>query len=116
MNPIPTLHERPQGALPSNTEPNPRGGLKAITTRSGVFYDGPPIPPTSYLPKEVEREPKVTKDKVQPTSSESTAHVQPLVVQSSHNPSEPASAPAPTKPSYAHNNNSFEELPKRNPY
>ncbi|GJR19292.1 hypothetical protein Tco_0967819 [Tanacetum coccineum] len=53
---------------------------------------------------------------VQPTSSESTAHVQPLVVQSSHNPSEPASAPAPTKPSYAHNNNSFEELPKRNPY
>ncbi|GJX77007.1 hypothetical protein Tco_0323818 [Tanacetum coccineum] len=74
------LHERPQGALPSNTKPNPRGDLKAITTRSGVFYDGPPIPPTSSLPKEVEREPKVTKDKVQPTSSESTAHVQPSVV------------------------------------
>ncbi|GJT40590.1 hypothetical protein Tco_0940455 [Tanacetum coccineum] len=39
-----------------------------------------------------------------------------MVVQSSHIPSEPASAPAPTEPSYAHNNNSFEELPKRNPH
>ncbi|GKC26023.1 hypothetical protein Tco_1028173, partial [Tanacetum coccineum] len=82
------LHERPQGALLCNTKPNPRGDLKAITTRSGVFYYGPPIPPTSSLPKEVDREPKVTKDK-------------------------PASAPA---PSSAHNNNSFEELPKRNPH
>ncbi|GKC99502.1 hypothetical protein Tco_1169777 [Tanacetum coccineum] len=58
------LHERPQGALPSNTKPNPRGDLKAITTRSGVFYDGPLIPPTLSLPKEVECEPKVTKDKM----------------------------------------------------
>ncbi|GKF57482.1 hypothetical protein Tco_0171019, partial [Tanacetum coccineum] len=32
-------------------------------------------------PKEVERETEATKDKVQPTSLESTAHVQPLVVQ-----------------------------------
>ncbi|GKC40785.1 hypothetical protein Tco_1053169 [Tanacetum coccineum] len=98
------------------TEPNPRGDLKAITTRSGVFYDGPPIPSTPSLQKEVEREPKVTKDKVQPTSLESTAHVQPPVVQSSHIPSEPASAPAPTEPSSAHYNNYFEELPKRNPH
>ncbi|GJR35084.1 reverse transcriptase domain-containing protein [Tanacetum coccineum] len=58
------------------------GDLKAITTRSGVAYDGPTIPPTpSPLPKEVERETEATKDKVQTTSSESTAHVQPLVVQ-----------------------------------
>ncbi|GJZ93527.1 reverse transcriptase domain-containing protein [Tanacetum coccineum] len=33
------------GSLPSNTVVNPKGGLKAITTRSGVSYDGPPIPP-----------------------------------------------------------------------
>nr|GEX65409.1 reverse transcriptase domain-containing protein [Tanacetum cinerariifolium] len=33
------------GPLPSNTIANPRGDLKAITTRSGVCYDGPPIPP-----------------------------------------------------------------------
>ncbi|GKC81341.1 reverse transcriptase domain-containing protein, partial [Tanacetum coccineum] len=53
-----------------------------ITTRIGVAYDGPSIPPTpSPLPEEVERETKVTKDKVQTTSLESTEHVQPLVVQ-----------------------------------
>ncbi|GJT92967.1 hypothetical protein Tco_1081812 [Tanacetum coccineum] len=70
------------GSLPSNTVANPRGDVKAITTRSGVAYDGPTIPPTpSPLPKEVERETEATKDKVQTTSSESTAHVQPLVVQ-----------------------------------
>ncbi|GKF92364.1 hypothetical protein Tco_0279083, partial [Tanacetum coccineum] len=33
------------GPLPSNTVNNPKGDLKAITTRSGVSYDGPPIPP-----------------------------------------------------------------------
>ncbi|GKA76063.1 hypothetical protein Tco_0782441 [Tanacetum coccineum] len=31
-------------SLPSNTIPNPRNEAKAITTRSGVSYDGPPIP------------------------------------------------------------------------
>ncbi|GKB24998.1 reverse transcriptase domain-containing protein [Tanacetum coccineum] len=35
------------GPLPSNTIANPRGDLKAITTRSGVSYYGPPIPPPS---------------------------------------------------------------------
>nr|GEW42536.1 reverse transcriptase domain-containing protein [Tanacetum cinerariifolium] len=51
------------GSFPSNTIANPRGDLKAITTRSGVSYDGPPIPPPfSSLPKVVERVPKVTKD------------------------------------------------------
>ncbi|GJW36811.1 reverse transcriptase domain-containing protein [Tanacetum coccineum] len=45
------------GSLPSNTVANPRGDLKAITTRSGVAYDGPTILPTSSsLPKVVERE------------------------------------------------------------
>ncbi|GKB48212.1 reverse transcriptase domain-containing protein [Tanacetum coccineum] len=56
--------------------------MKAITTRSGISYDGPTIPPpSSPLSKEVEREPEVTKDKVQTTSSRNTSHVQPLVVQ-----------------------------------
>nr|GEX03631.1 zinc finger, CCHC-type [Tanacetum cinerariifolium] len=36
---------------------------------------------TSSLPKEVERESEVTRDKVETTSSESTTHVQPPVVQ-----------------------------------
>nr|GEU81710.1 reverse transcriptase domain-containing protein [Tanacetum cinerariifolium] len=70
------------GSLPSNIVANPRGDLKAITTRSGIAYEGHSIPPISFsLPKEVERESEVTKDKVQSTSSESTAHVQPRVVQ-----------------------------------
>ncbi|GJX39966.1 reverse transcriptase domain-containing protein [Tanacetum coccineum] len=46
------------GPLPSNTVVNPKGDLKAITTRSGVSYDGPPIPPPfSSYPKVVEKEP-----------------------------------------------------------
>ncbi|GKD99380.1 reverse transcriptase domain-containing protein, partial [Tanacetum coccineum] len=52
------------GSLPSNTVANSRGDVKAITTRSGVAYDGPTIPPThSPLPKEVEHETEETKDK-----------------------------------------------------
>ncbi|GKE73325.1 hypothetical protein Tco_1535366 [Tanacetum coccineum] len=52
------------GSLPSNTIANPRGDLKVITTRSGVSYNGPMIPPTSFpLLKEVERKPEATKDK-----------------------------------------------------
>ncbi|GJX30543.1 DNA-directed DNA polymerase [Tanacetum coccineum] len=45
------------GSLPSNTVADPRGDVKAITTQSGVAYDGPTIPPTpSPLTKDVERE------------------------------------------------------------
>ncbi|GJY62955.1 reverse transcriptase domain-containing protein [Tanacetum coccineum] len=47
------------GSLPSNTVANSRGDLKEITTRSGISYDGPPIPPPfSPLPKVVEWEPE----------------------------------------------------------
>ncbi|GKA68055.1 reverse transcriptase domain-containing protein [Tanacetum coccineum] len=80
------------GPLPSNTVTNPKGDLKAITTRSGVSYDGPPIPPPfSFSPKVVEREPEVTKDLVQP----STEKVQPLDVQPQAPTSEPVNAPKP---------------------
>nr|GEV73797.1 reverse transcriptase domain-containing protein [Tanacetum cinerariifolium] len=61
------------GTLPSNTISNPRSDLKAITTRSGVSYDGPQIlPPTSFLPKVMENEPEATKDTVNPTNNGST--------------------------------------------
>nr|GEY01265.1 hypothetical protein [Tanacetum cinerariifolium] len=41
------------GTLPRNTIANSKSDLKAITTRSGVSYDGPQIPPPpSSLPKE----------------------------------------------------------------
>ncbi|GJS88558.1 reverse transcriptase domain-containing protein, partial [Tanacetum coccineum] len=78
-------------SLPSNTVANSRGDLKAITTRSGISYDGPPIPP---LPKVVEREPEVTKDTVQP----STENIQPAAVQTQAPIDEPVVAPNP-KPS-----------------
>ncbi|GJT27429.1 reverse transcriptase domain-containing protein [Tanacetum coccineum] len=55
-------------SLPSNTIPNPRNEAKAITTRSGVSYDGPPIPPPV-----VEKEREVTKD----TELPSTEDIQP---------------------------------------
>ncbi|GJW09729.1 hypothetical protein Tco_1575556 [Tanacetum coccineum] len=70
------------GTLPSNTIPNPRNEVKAITTRSGVVLDGPlpPMPPPYVNPdNEKAKETEVTKDKVQPKSSQSTANVQPRV-------------------------------------
>nr|GFB14725.1 reverse transcriptase domain-containing protein [Tanacetum cinerariifolium] len=67
------------GTLPSNTITNPKEDLKGITTRSGVAYQGPIIPTPS---KVVKQRTKVTKDQVQTLSSQSTAPVQPLVVQS----------------------------------
>nr|GEX44702.1 reverse transcriptase domain-containing protein [Tanacetum cinerariifolium] len=80
------------GSLPSNTIANPRGNLKAITIRSGVSYDGPPIPPlTSSLPKVVERVLEVTKDTVQP----STENIQPLVTQTQVPINKPVVAPKP---------------------
>ncbi|GJX29374.1 reverse transcriptase domain-containing protein [Tanacetum coccineum] len=80
------------GLLPSNTVANPRGDLKAITTRSGISYDGPPIPPPfSPLSKVVEQEPEVTKDTVQP----STKSIQPPVVQNQAPIDEPVVAPKP---------------------
>ncbi|GJT84450.1 reverse transcriptase domain-containing protein [Tanacetum coccineum] len=75
------------------------GDVKAITTRSGVAYDGPTIPPApSPLPKEKERETEATKDKVQNTNLGSTVHVQPPVVQDPIPKPEVAPKPKP-KPS-----------------
>ncbi|GJS89366.1 reverse transcriptase domain-containing protein [Tanacetum coccineum] len=85
------------GSLPSNTVANPKGDVKAITTRSGVSYNGPQIPPPiSSLPKEVENEPEVTKDSVQP----STENIQPPAVQTNDQIGEPvvASKTKPTLP------------------
>nr|GFA59127.1 reverse transcriptase domain-containing protein [Tanacetum cinerariifolium] len=60
---------------------NPRSDLKAITTRSGVSYDGPKIPPPpSSLPPVVENEPEATKDTVDPTNNGNIEDVQPQAV------------------------------------
>nr|GEX42880.1 reverse transcriptase domain-containing protein [Tanacetum cinerariifolium] len=48
--------------LSSNTTPNPKGEIQAITTRSGVAYEGPLIPTPKVV---VERETDETTDKEQ---------------------------------------------------
>nr|GEY44602.1 reverse transcriptase domain-containing protein [Tanacetum cinerariifolium] len=80
------------GTLPSNTITKPKEELKGITTRSDVAYQGPTIPTPS---KVVKQGTEVTKDQVQTSSSQSTAPVQPLGVQSeTQTPvSEPVVAP-----------------------
>nr|GEX38414.1 reverse transcriptase domain-containing protein [Tanacetum cinerariifolium]GEX38439.1 reverse transcriptase domain-containing protein [Tanacetum cinerariifolium]GEX42256.1 reverse transcriptase domain-containing protein [Tanacetum cinerariifolium] len=62
------------GTLPSNTIPNPKGEMKAITTRSGVAYEGPLIPTPKNV---VEQETEETMDKEQTNFQGSTAHIQP---------------------------------------
>ncbi|GJR37886.1 hypothetical protein Tco_1213570 [Tanacetum coccineum] len=81
------------GSLPSNTIANPKGDVKAITTRRGVSYNGPQISSPS---KDKENEPDVTKDTVQP----STENIQPPVVQTNDQIGEPviASKTKPTLP------------------
>nr|GFA42736.1 reverse transcriptase domain-containing protein [Tanacetum cinerariifolium] len=78
--------------LPSNTITNPKEDLKDITTRSGFAYQGPPITTPS---KVVKQGTEVTKDQVKTPSSQSTAPVQPPVIQSETQTSvsEPVVAP-----------------------
>nr|GEX08762.1 reverse transcriptase domain-containing protein [Tanacetum cinerariifolium] len=71
-------------SLPRNTIPNPRNKSKAITTRSGISYDGPPI-----LPPIVEKEPDATKD----TELSSTKNIQPPSVQVYEKDKEPVDKP-----------------------
>ncbi|GJS30005.1 hypothetical protein Tco_0490625 [Tanacetum coccineum] len=68
------------GTLPSNTIPNPKGEMKAITTRSGVAYEGPSIPTNPSPKKVVERETEETTDKEQTKFQGSTAHIPPPVI------------------------------------
>nr|GEW34086.1 reverse transcriptase domain-containing protein [Tanacetum cinerariifolium] len=71
-------------SLPSNTIPNPKEKAKAITTRSGISYDGPPIPPPG-----VDKEPEATKDTELPT----TKDIQPPSVQVQEKDEEPIKKP-----------------------
>nr|GEV57648.1 reverse transcriptase domain-containing protein [Tanacetum cinerariifolium] len=67
------------GTLPSSTIPNSKGEIKAITTRSGVAYEGPSIPTNPSIKKVVKRETKEITDKEQTNFQGSTAHIQPPV-------------------------------------
>nr|GEX65470.1 reverse transcriptase domain-containing protein [Tanacetum cinerariifolium] len=80
------------GTLPGNTVTNPKEDLKGITTRSGIAYQGPTILTPSKVAKQGT---EVTKDQVQTPNSQSTAPVQPMVIQSESETvfSEPVVAP-----------------------
>nr|GEV97257.1 reverse transcriptase domain-containing protein [Tanacetum cinerariifolium] len=67
------------GTLLSNTIPNLKGEMKAITTRSGVSYEGTSIPTNPSPKKVVKRETEETTNKVQTNFQGSTAHIQPSV-------------------------------------
>nr|GEW31065.1 reverse transcriptase domain-containing protein [Tanacetum cinerariifolium] len=68
------------GTLSSNTVPNPKGEMKAVTTRSGLASEGPLIPTSSPLEKVDEQNTEEILDKEHSNSSGSTAQVQPPVV------------------------------------
>ncbi|GJS52701.1 ribonuclease H-like domain-containing protein [Tanacetum coccineum] len=68
------------GTLPSNTIPNPKGEMKAITTRSCVAYEGPSIPTNPSPKKVVERETEETMDKEKTNFQGSTAQIPPPVI------------------------------------
>nr|GEW84892.1 reverse transcriptase domain-containing protein [Tanacetum cinerariifolium] len=53
--------------------------MKAITTRSGLAYEGPSIPTKPSPKKEVERETEETTDKEQSNFQGNTSHIQPSV-------------------------------------
>nr|GFA92159.1 reverse transcriptase domain-containing protein [Tanacetum cinerariifolium] len=68
------------GTLPNNTIPNSKGEMKAMTTRSGLAYEGPLIPTESPLEKVDKQITEEILDKEHSNSSGSTAQVQPSVL------------------------------------
>lgn len=60
---------------------NPRGDVKAITTRSGASYKGPTIPSTSSSsPEVVEKETETTMDTIPPIYNGGTDKIHPQVI------------------------------------
>nr|GFD07130.1 hypothetical protein [Tanacetum cinerariifolium] len=69
------LYNKPStssSSLTSNTIPNPKGKAKAITTRSGMCYKEPPIPPTGVNQQEPV---EVTKDTKPPPTVQAEVQV-----------------------------------------
>nr|GFA92760.1 reverse transcriptase domain-containing protein [Tanacetum cinerariifolium] len=83
------LYNKPSTSsyLPSNTILNPKGEAKAITTRSGMSYKEPPIPPTGVN----QQEPiEVTTD----TEPQNSDDIHPPTVQAEVQVDKPAEEPA----------------------
>nr|GEY05375.1 reverse transcriptase domain-containing protein [Tanacetum cinerariifolium]GFA57157.1 reverse transcriptase domain-containing protein [Tanacetum cinerariifolium] len=83
------LYNKPStlSSLPSNTIPNPKGEAKYITTRSGMSYKEPPIPPTGVNQQEPV---KVTTD----TEIQNSDDIQPPTVQVEVQVDKPAEEPS----------------------
>nr|GFA64153.1 hypothetical protein [Tanacetum cinerariifolium] len=83
------LYNKPSSliSLPSNTIPNPKGEAKSITTRSGMSYKEPPIPPPGVDPQEPVEE---TTD----TELPSPKDIQPPLVQVEVQEDKPAEEPS----------------------
>nr|GFC89389.1 reverse transcriptase domain-containing protein [Tanacetum cinerariifolium] len=73
-------------SLPSNTIPNPKGEAKVITTRSGMSYKKPHIPPTGVNQQEPVQ---VTKD----TEPQNSDDIHPPTVQAKVQVDKPADEP-----------------------
>nr|GFC39969.1 hypothetical protein [Tanacetum cinerariifolium] len=73
--------------LPSNTIANPKGKLKAITTRNGLVLDGPsvPMPPPFINSEDDERVEETLRD---PELDEFTIKVPPSLIQKAKPPSQ----------------------------
>nr|GEU36186.1 reverse transcriptase domain-containing protein [Tanacetum cinerariifolium] len=82
-------HNKPSisSSLPSKTIPNSKGEAKAITTRSGMSYKEPSIPPSGV---EQQEPTELTKD----TELPSTEDIQPLSVQVQEKENEPIEEPS----------------------
>nr|GFC13421.1 reverse transcriptase domain-containing protein [Tanacetum cinerariifolium] len=83
------LYNKPltSSSLPINTIPNPKGEAKAITTRSGMSYKEPPIPPTGVNQQEAV---EVTTDTKHPNSDD----IHPPTIQAEVQVDKPAEEPA----------------------
>nr|GFA14306.1 reverse transcriptase domain-containing protein [Tanacetum cinerariifolium] len=83
------LYNKPStssSSIPSNTIPNPKREAKAITTRSGMSYKEPPIPPTGVNQQEPVEE---TKD----TEPQNSDDIHPPTVQAEVQVDKPADKP-----------------------
>nr|GEZ78742.1 hypothetical protein [Tanacetum cinerariifolium] len=89
--PVVNLYNKPSttssSSLPSNTILNPKGEAKAITTRSGMSYKEPPIPPTGVNQQELV---EVTTD----TEPQNSYDIHPPTVQAEVQLDKPTEEPA----------------------
>nr|GEZ34350.1 DNA-directed DNA polymerase [Tanacetum cinerariifolium] len=83
------LYNKPStsSSLPSNIIPNPKGEAKAITTRSGMSYKEPTIPPTGVS----QQEPVEVTTNTEPPNSDD---IHPLTVQVEVQVDKPAEEPS----------------------